>query len=311
MTLAEAALLGLIQGLAEWLPVSSEGILTAVQSFAFGAPLPDAVNFSLWLHLGTVISALAAFRSDIWDVIRDIASTRLHTPLTARHSRTHHRHSRESGNPEKGSPLGNPGVGGSPNMSTTGPCTRRPTSPSPMTAYLILATLSSAPLGFLLLLGLFEFSEIVGAVAMAAVGILMLVTGAVLIKSKSSGTRTRDDVRWPEAILTGIAQGLAALPGLSRSGLTVSALLWRGVDRREALTLSFILSIPASLGAGLYAALSAGYYASPEAAMALAVSALTGFVTIRALMSVAQRLNFGWFVLVLGAGIIAGAVWIW
>lgn len=261
MTLAEAALLGLIQGLAEWLPVSSEGVLTAVQSFAFGAPLPDAVNFSLWLHLGTVISALAAFRSDVWDVIQDIA--------------------------------------------------RRPTSPSPMTAYLILATLSSAPLGFLLLLGLFEFSEIVGAVAMAAVGILMLVTGAVLIKSKSSGTRTRDDVRWPEAVLTGIAQGLAALPGLSRSGLTVSALLWRGVNRREALTLSFILSIPASLGAGLYAALSAGYYASPEAAVALAASALTGFVTIRALMSVAQRLNFGWFVLILGAGIIAGAIWIW
>jgi undecaprenyl-diphosphatase len=261
MTLAEAALLGLIQGLAEWLPVSSEGVLTAVQSFAFGAPLPDAVNFSLWLHLGTVISALAAFRSDVWDVVRDIA--------------------------------------------------RRPASPSPMTAYLILATLSSAPLGFLLLLGLFEFSEIVGAVAMAAVGILMLVTGAVLIKSKSSGTRTRDDMRWSDAVLTGIAQGLAALPGLSRSGLTVSALLWRGVDRREALTLSFILSIPASLGAGLYAALSAGYYASPEAAAALAVSALTGFVTIRALMSVAQRLNFGWFVLLLGAGIIAGSIWIW
>lgn len=261
MTLAEAALLGLIQGLAEWLPVSSEGVLTAVQSFAFGAPLPDAVNFSLWLHLGTVISALAAFRSDVWDVLHDIA--------------------------------------------------RRPTSPSPMTAYLILATLSSAPIGFLLLLGLFEFSEIVGAVAMAAVGILMLATGAVLIKSKSSGTRTRDNVRWPDAVLTGIAQGLAALPGLSRSGLTISALLWRGVDRREALTLSFILSIPASLGAGLYAALSAGYYASPEAAVALAVSALTGFVTIRALMSVAQRLNFGWFVLILGAGIIAGAIWIW
>ena len=261
MTLAEAALLGLIQGLAEWLPVSSEGVLTAVQSFAFGAPLPDAVNFSLWLHLGTVLSALAAFRSDVWGVVQDIA--------------------------------------------------RRPTSLSPMTAYLILATLSSAPLGFLLLLGLFEFSEIVGAVAMATVGILMLVTGAVLIKSKSSGTRTRDDVRWPDAVLTGIAQGLAALPGLSRSGLTASTLLWRGVDRREALTLSFILSIPASLGAGLYAALSSGYYASPEAAVALAVSALTGFVTIRALMSVAQRLNFGWFVLVLGAGIIAGAVWIW
>ena len=261
MTLPEAALLGLIQGLAEWLPVSSEGVVTAVYSLVFGADLPDAVNFSLWLHLGTVLSALAAFRSDVWEILRDIA--------------------------------------------------RRPTSPSPATAYLILATLSSAPLGFLLLLGLFEFSETAGSVAMAAVGLLMLVTGAILVRSESSGTRTRDDVRWPDAILTGIAQGLAALPGLSRSGLTVSALLWRGVDRREALALSFILSIPASLGAGLYAALSAGYYASLEAAVALVVSALTGFAAIRALMSVARRLNFGWFVLILGVGIIVGAVWIW
>ena len=258
MTLAEAALLGLIQGMAEWLPVSSEGVLTIVQYRAFGAPLSDAVEFSLWLHLGTMLSSLAAFRSDIWNVIREIAG--------------------------------------------------RPASPSPMTAYFILATLSSAPLGFLLLVGLFEFSGIVGSVSMAAVGLLMLITGVVLTKSKSSGTRTRDDVRWPDAILTGIAQGLAALPGLSRSGLTVSALLWRGVDRREALALSFILNIPASMGAGLYAAVSADYYASPEAAVALAVSALTGFVTIKALMSVARRLNFGWFVLVLGAGIIVGAI---
>ncbi|MCY4653467.1 MAG: undecaprenyl-diphosphate phosphatase [Dehalococcoidia bacterium] len=257
MTFAEAALLGLIQGLAEWLPVSSEGVLTAVQSLAFGDSLTDAVNFSLWLHIGTALSALAALRTDVWDVLRNVVS--------------------------------------------------RPTAPSPITAYLVVATISSAPIGFLLLTGLFEFSERVGAAAMVVVGVLMLVTGALLLRSRSSGTRTRDDVRWPDAVLTGIAQGLAALPGLSRSGLTVGVLLWRGVDRREALILSFLLSVPASLGAGLYAAISAGYYASPQAAVALAVSAVTGFATIRALMAVGRRLNFGWFVLLMGAAIVAGA----
>ena len=261
MTFAEAALLGLIQGLAEWLPVSSEGLLTAVQTLAFGAPLADSVNFSLWLHIGTALSALAALRTDARDILRDVIS--------------------------------------------------RPTAPSPITAFLGIATISGAPIGFLLLIGLFEFSERVGAVAMIIVGVLMLTTGALLLKSDSPGTRVRDDVRWPDALLTGIAQGLAALPGLSRSGLTVSALLWRGVDRREALTLSFLLSVPASLGAGLYAALSAGYYASPQAALALAVSAITGFATIRALMAVARRLNFGWFVLLVGAAIVAGAIWLW
>ena len=261
MTFAEAALLGLIQGLAEWLPVSSEGVLTAVQALVLGDSLTDAVNFSLWLHLGTVLSALAAFRTDVWEVLRDVV--------------------------------------------------RRPTAPSPITAYLVLATLSSAPIGFLLLTGIFEFSESVGAAAMVAVGMLMLATGVLLLKSESSGARTRDHVKWQDAILTGVAQGLAALPGLSRSGLTVSVLLWRGVDRREALTLSFLLSVPASLGAGLYAAISAGYYVSPQAAVALAVSALTGFATIRALMAVARRLDFGWFVLAMGAAIVVGAIWVW
>lgn len=259
MTLAEAVLLGLIQGLAEWLPVSSEGAVTAVYSLAFGADLPDAVNFSLWLHLGTMLSALVALRSDALDVLRDIA--------------------------------------------------RRPSAPSPMTAYLVLATLVSAPIGFLMLVGLFESSERVGAAAMVGVGLLTLATGAILLRSGASGSRTRDDLTWPDSVLTGVAQGLAALPGLSRSGLTIGALLSRGLDRREALTLSFLLSIPASAGAGLYAAISAGLYASPEAAVALAVSALTGFAAIRALMSVASRLNFGWFVLLMGAGITAGALW--
>lgn len=259
MTLAQAALLGLIQGLAEWLPVSSEGVVTAVYSLAFGADLPDAVNFSLWLHLGTALAALAALRADALAILRDIA--------------------------------------------------RRPTAPSPITAFLILATLVSAPIGFLLLIGLFQFSDRIGAAAMTAVGILMLATGLILLRSQTSGTRTRADLRWPDAILTGIAQGLAALPGLSRSGLTIAALLSRNLDRREALTLSFLLSVPASAGAGLYAAITAGLYASPEALVALVVSALTGFATIKALMAVARRLNFGWFVLLMAAGIIAGALW--
>ncbi len=261
MNIAEAILLGLIQGCAEWLPVSSEGVLTAVQAIAFGAPLAEAVNFSLWLHLGTALSALVAFRSDIRDILRNIASN--------------------------------------------------PTSPSPLIAYLLVATLTSAPLGFLLIAGFFEFSERLGAVSMAIVGTLMLLTGALLLKSKPSGTRSRNDMRWPDAVLTGVAQGLAALPGLSRSGLTISALLWRGVDRREALTLSFLLSVPASAGAGLYAAMSSGYLVSPEAIAALVVSAMAGFATIKALMAVAQRLQLGWFTLLMGVSIVAGVVFTW
>lgn len=260
MSFAEAALLGLVQGLAEWLPVSSEGVVTAVSLVVFDRPLADAVGFSLWLHLGTVISALAAFRREIAGLILDAA--------------------------------------------------QRPLRPTPLLAFLVIATLVSVPVGFVLLQGLPEFSERIGAAAMAAVGLLMLLTGAVLLRRTAGGGRARSDLTWFDGALTGLAQGLSALPGLSRSGLTVAALLGRGVDRREALTFSFLLSVPASLGAGLYAAIQSGAYASATALLALVVAALVGFATVKTLLKVAQQVNFGWFVVIVGAGIIAGGLWL-
>ena len=262
MTFAEAALLGFVQGVAEWLPVSSEGVVAAIQTLAFGADAADAVAFSLWLHLGTALAALAALRKDAAEIARSAI--------------------------------------------------RAPTRPTRAAAFLAGATLTSAPLGLAMLAGLDGFSERLGGLAMALVGALMMVTGAILLRGRrGGGARTREDVGALDAVLVGAAQGLAALPGLSRSGLTVSALLWRGVDRREALALSFLLSVPASVGAGLYAALDSGFQTSPQALLALAVSAAVGFAAVRALMGLARRINFGWFALAAGAAIAAGGTWTW
>ena len=259
MSLAQAALLGLIQGVAEWLPVSSEGVVTAAHALAFGGKLTDAVAFSLWLHLGTMLSVLAALKTEAYDIVRSTL--------------------------------------------------RRPRCPSPILTFLVIATLTSGPIGLLLLVGLEEFSQRIGAIAMVVIGIMMTVTGALLLQNPRAGLRTRNDLTWLDAVLTGVAQGIAALPGLSRSGLTMSALLSRGIDRREGLTISFLLSVPASLGAGVYAAIDTGAYASPEAVVALGVAAVSGFVTIRALLKLAERINFGWFAVIVGIVIISGAVW--
>lgn len=257
----EAALLGFVQGVTEWLPVSSEGAVTAVHAFAFDNPVADSVAFALWLHLGTVCSALVALRREIVVVIGDTL--------------------------------------------------RSPLEPTRIAIYLVAATLVSGVVGFPLLLGIEEMSGRIGAAAMGAVGALMLVTGGIQLSRKQAGTRTREDVTLLDAVLTGIGQGLAVLPGLSRSGLTVSALLARQMDRREALVLSFLLSVPASLGAGLYSAIDGEIYTSGSAIVAVLVAAVVGFVTIRALMSVAERVNFGLFVIVVGLSIIGGALWQW
>ena len=258
MSWAAAALLGLVQGVVEWLPVSSEGIVAAVYSLAFGADLPAAVSFSLWLHFGTALSAVAALRRDIGGLLREAAAN--------------------------------------------------PRRPGPMAGFLAVATAASAPLGLALLLGLPEFSQRLGAAAMAAVGGLMLITGLILLRRRQGGRRHRESATWRDGVWTGLAQGLSVLPGLSRSGLTAAVLLGRGFDRREALTLSFLLSVPAGLAAGLYAAWQGGFYATPPALAALAIAAVTGFITVKALLKVAERVNFGWFVVIVGLGIMAGGL---
>jgi undecaprenyl-diphosphatase len=100
-------------------------------------------------------------------------------------------------------------------------------------------------------------------------------------------------------------QGLALLPGVSRSGTTVSALLLRGHEAEESLRLSFLLSIPASLGASLRVLLESGVPAvSPaEAGLALVVSAVVGYLTVGALVALVRRVAF-WAVCV-GFGALA------
>ena len=103
-----------------------------------------------------------------------------------------------------------------------------------------------------------------------------------------------------------MAQGLAALPGLSRSGLTIAALLGRRVERGEALVLSYLMSIPASLGTGVLALADGGAASTWPALAAAVVACVVGLVTIRALLAFAQRVNLGGFVVAAGVVMAAG-----
>jgi undecaprenyl-diphosphatase len=258
--LQTALFLGILQGLVEWLPVSSEGVVAAAYGLLLDRPLDEAVAYALWLHLGTSIAALIAFRGDVLQVVRELPTLR--------------------------------------------------SGPSPFFRFLFTATLVSALTGLPLLLLLGEVSSLLGNAAMLLVGVLMLVTGVVLLRRPIGGARGESDLTTVDGILTGIVQGLAALPGLSRSGLTVAMLLGRRVDRTQALRLSFLLSIPASLGVSLIAGMDAGVELSVNAVVGVVAAGVVGLLTIKALMAVAQRVNFGAFVLTLGALVIAGTTWV-
>ena len=252
-------LLGMVQGVTEWLPVSSEGVVTAVRSLFVDGSLKEGIFYSLWLHLGTALSAVIAFRRELMFLAKEAFDD--------------------------------------------------PKHPSPLLSYLLLSIFISGLVGFPLLLFVGEGSGRWGALAMALVGVFMVVTGLLQVRKAPQGERSRDQVSFLDAVMAGAVQGLAVLPGLSRSGLTLSVLLARRVQRGEALLLSFLMSIPVSLAAGLYAGIDEGLIASKGPLLGGLVAAAVGFLTIRFLLSVVERVNLASLVVAVGLVIIAGSVW--
>ena len=257
--MGNAVVLGLVQGIFEWLPVSSEGLVAAAYTLLYDAELDEAVGFALWLHLGTAPAALVVLRGEVLDLGRGLLA--------------------------------------------------RPFRPSPVLVFLVAATAVSAAVAFPLLLTLSELSSVLGGGAMLMVGAAMLVTGAVQLRRPSGGARTRADAGAVDGVLAGFAQGVAVVPGLSRSGLTVAVLLGRRLEGREALTLSFLMSVPASLGAALYIAVFSEVEIGAEAVVAAVVAFAAGLVTIKLLLGLAGRVNFAGFAFAVGAVMAAGALW--
>ncbi len=256
---AGAVFLGFLQGVFEWLPISSEGAVAAAYSLAYGSGLGDGVHFALWLHLGTAPAALLALRAEIAAVVRGVMAN--------------------------------------------------PLRPAPLPAFLLLSTVVSGAIGIPLLLVITETPDITGATMMAFVGAAMLLTSAAHLLRPPAGTRSNDSADRLDGVLAGLCQGLSVVPGISRSGVTLALLLGRSFSGRDALTLSFLMSVPVSVAAAVYVAVTTEVAASREALLALLVAFLTGLAAIRLLLKLAALLNYGYFLLAVGAAMLTGAVW--
>jgi undecaprenyl-diphosphatase len=152
---------------------------------------------------------------------------------------------------------------------------------------LLLGSLPAAVIGFFLE----EYFERLFAEPLW-VGILLLGTGALLSLSEKWSVRNREisAMRWLDALVIGLGQALAIAPGISRSGATISAGLWRGLERSEAARFSFLLSVPVVLGAGLFKLLD--LMATPWVLrspwlviIGFLAAAVSGFLSIRFLLS--------------------------
>ena len=257
MSFLQSIILGAVQGITEWLPVSSEGINTLILLHFFGKPLSEAIGISIWLHVGTLVSALIYFR-------REIVALARYLP----------RYVRELG---RGSA----------------------SEPHTLISFLIISTLLSVVIGAPLMLFGLNRTEIPSGLVMAIIGGFLIITGLVQrFTPRFSGSRTITRKR--DALLLGAVQALAIFPGLSRSGLTVSALLFRGYQAQQAIRVSFLMSIPVVLAAGIGLNLIGGVSLNVPAIIGAVVACLFGLLTISALLRMAARIRFWMFCLFLG-----------
>ena len=235
----------LLQGLVEWLPISSEGQVVLVVYNFTAVPLAEVVSLVAWLHLGTALAVIVRYPKTIFNIIslKDKTLTRL----------------------------------------------------------LLIATVATAitaiPLYVFLKSNIAVFQ---GELLNILVGVLLLFTALILyLPTRREEVASVIDTKEPtnkEALLTGLIQGSSVLPGLSRSGVTVSALLIQKIDRETALRFSFLMSVPAVIGILAVEILTGNTIPSSIGILDLAIIEgivfIVGLASMEFLLRLARRVNF-------------------
>ena len=259
MSFIEAIVMGIIQGIAEFLPISSSGHLVITEKlFNWGETQSADVFFDMLLHLGTLIAVFIVFRKTIWELIVCLFRT----------------------------------IG----QIFTGKFHFKDTTPmQKMIGFLIISLLP--------LFVIFPFKDAITDFfynSLLAVGIALIINSVVLFFCDrfKEGKKTAGSMKKKDALIIGIAQAIAVIPGISRSGSTITAGVGTGVRRSEAAGYSFILSIPTILAAVLLDivdTVKAGELNTallPQYFVGFVVAAVVGFLSIKLLQYILKSKKF-------------------
>ena len=268
MSIFDAVIQGIIQGLTEFLPVSSSGHLSIYQHFT-GNSGEAAGIYSILLHLGTLLAVAIAFWKELFDMIKEFFSMAKEI-VTGKFDKN----------------------------NITG--SRR---------LIFLFIISLLPLCFFYFISDF-YNSLSTDNDIVVEGLCFLLTAVLLIvsgKAVKEGGATAENMSWKQALGMGIAQGIAPLPGLSRSGSTISTGLILGVSREQAVAFSFIMGVPAVLAANILevpAAVSGEVEINWLAAIiGMFVSLLVGIAaikTVKLLVKNDKFTKFAWYLVPLG-----------
>jgi undecaprenyl-diphosphatase len=249
MTTIDAAILGVIQGLSEPLPISSSGHLVLAHNFL--NIREDALTFDVMLHLGTLLAFVIYFWRDwlriLFSIWRMLRTRRVSTEWDR------------------------------------------------LTIYLIIATIPGAIFGYLLqnLADTTFRSSVLVAVTLVVGGVLL-----ILAENGAAKRRSMKHMNSWDAGIIGLAQAVALVPGISRSGITMIAALFRGLDRESAARFSFLLSVPIIAGAVLVSArhlpaeLKSGGLQMNELAIGFITSFIVGLFAISFLLRYVRKHSF-------------------
>jgi undecaprenyl-diphosphatase len=245
MTLIQSIILGVIQGLTEFLPISSSAhLVIAPYLVNWQIPAQDAFIFDVLVQLGTLLAVIAYFWKDLYQIIASVIR---------------------------------------------GLFQRQPFSdPSARLGwFLLLATIPAVIVGFLSK----DLVEKAFSSPLAA-GLFLIGTAALLVTAELVGKRTREleSITWLDALLVGVFQIISLLPGISRSGSTISGGMIRSFDRPSAAKFSFLMSVPVMIGAGSLAVLDLIKLPDftgqiPTLVAGFITAAVVGYFTIRWLLS--------------------------
>jgi undecaprenyl-diphosphatase len=249
MSVLQALVLGLFQGIAEFLPISSSGHLLVFKGLMGLSTVP--VLFDVMLHLATLASILVVFRKRVGGII--VSTFRLIA--------------RKSDDSDAD------------NLAIIPPAA--------------LATVITGALGLMI-----DKIDLSGSPRIVAG--LLLVTAAILLASTFwKGTQGYRQMRWTHGLLIGIAQGIGVFPGISRSGITISAGGASGLNRETAGEFSFLIAIPAIFGAFVLKVKDMGQLSGAMQPLPLAVAMVTAFVagiiSLLILMPIVRKGKLAWF----------------
>ena len=273
MSLLEALFLAVVQGVAEFLPISSSGHL-AIFKNVFGVNTDTGLLYDVMLHVGTLAAVFIVYWKDIWELIRE-------------------------GFAIIGAALSN-AFKFVANLFSQDKKEYKQVINTPYRRFVMLVIISTIPTGILGIV----LSDVIenASTTLLVPGICLLVTSLLLYISEKVPEKdfNESNTSYGKGLIIGIVQGFATLPGISRSGSTITAGLFCGLERSFAVKYSFILSIPAILGAAVlelkdFNEISVGSVELVNYIVGMVVAAVVGYICIRWLLVLVKNKKFKYF----------------